>query len=75
MLVTCPETAHLENIEYLDSPLGMLITSCTRFSPACAVTCERLCAARLDHKRRAQEELLDEEDTLPGVRTLVSIRI
>ena len=73
MLVTCPESAHLERIEYLESTVGMLITACTRFSPACAVTCERVCAARLDRKRRRQA--LDDEDTLVGDTTLVSIRL
>lgn len=51
MLVTCPETAHLEQIEYIDSPLGMLIVGCSAFEPACAVRCARTCAARLDRKR------------------------
>ena len=75
MLVTCPESAHLEEIEYVDSPFGMLITRCTRFSPSCAVTCDRVCAARLDRKRRCSQEFVDDEDTLVGENTLVSIRI
>lgn len=52
MLVTCPETAHLEQIVYEDHPLGMLIHACTRFEPACAMRCQRTCAARLDRKWR-----------------------
>jgi hypothetical protein len=52
MLVTCPETAHLERLEYEERPHGMHILSCTRFSPACAVTCDRVCAARLDQKHQ-----------------------
>jgi len=52
MLVTCPETAHLEQIDYDDHPLGMLIRACTRFEPACAMRCQRTCAARLDRKSR-----------------------
>lgn len=55
-LITCPESAHLEQIEYEDHPLGILIVACTRFDPSCEVTCARLCAARLDRKQRAQLE-------------------
>lgn len=61
-LITCPESAHLEQIEYEDHPLGMLIIACTRFNPSCEVTCARLCAARLDRKRRAE---LEDEPTDP----------
>jgi hypothetical protein len=59
MLVTCPETAHLEQIDYDLHPLGMLIHACTRFEPACAMRCQRTCAARLDRKRRG---VVDDED-------------
>lgn len=52
MLVTCPETAHLERIEYEDHPLGMLIVACSRFEPGCPLHCQRTCAARLDRKHR-----------------------
>lgn len=45
MQVTCPETAHLETIEYEDTPHGILITRCSR-----SVECQRMCAARLDRK-------------------------
>jgi hypothetical protein len=51
MLVTCPESAHLEVLEYVDDPLGMLIAGCSAFQPGCAVTCPRECARRLDRKR------------------------
>lgn len=61
MLVTCPETAHLERIEYEDHPLGMLILACSRFEPGCAMRCQRTCAARLDRKRR--ELVSDDEPT------------
>ncbi len=47
-LITCPETAHLELVDYVDDPLGMLVTACSQFRPACAVDCPRTCAARLD---------------------------
>jgi hypothetical protein len=65
-LVTCPETAHLEEIEYDTTPCGMLITECSRFQPHAHVECTRLCAARLDRRRRDSErdlELQDEGDT------------
>jgi hypothetical protein len=49
-LVTCPETAHLEEIEYESTPCGMLIASCSRFQPRRDVECARECAARLDRR-------------------------
>ncbi|HEY5951389.1 MAG TPA: hypothetical protein VIV40_38110 [Kofleriaceae bacterium] len=67
MLVTCPESAHLESIEYEEDDRGMVITSCTAFSPACAVTCAQMCAARLTQRRRSRELVAvappDEENT------------
>jgi len=56
MLVTCPESAHLEVLEYIDDPLGMLIAGCSSFRPECAVTCARECARRLDRKRRRAQQ-------------------
>jgi hypothetical protein len=70
--VTCPESAHLEEIEYEDHPLGLLISSCSGFSPACAVTCQRTCAARLDRRRRPSA---GDEDAQLDADTLVSIRL
>jgi hypothetical protein len=52
-LVTCPDTGHLEIIEYADSPCGMLILGCSTFRPPCTLDCPRTCAARLDQRRRA----------------------
>lgn len=54
MLVTCPETAHLEEISFLHSPLGMLITGCSRTAEDRS-PCSRTCAARMD--RRDQPEV------------------
>jgi len=51
MLVTCPESAHLEKIDYVDTPLGMLIQRCSAFGGDCEPDCPRTCAARLDQKR------------------------
>lgn len=56
MLVTCPETAHLELIDYDSHPLGLLIRECSRFRPPCAIHCGRTCAARLDRRDRQQCE-------------------
>ncbi|MCX5741718.1 MAG: hypothetical protein NT062_04365 [Proteobacteria bacterium] len=53
MLVTCPDTAHLEQIELEEDSYGRLIVSCSRFEPASEVTCPRTCAARLDRRDRA----------------------
>jgi hypothetical protein len=51
-LVTCPETAHLEQIDFDLHPLGVLIHECSRFSPSCDVRCSRTCAARMDQRAR-----------------------
>lgn len=47
-LVTCPETAHLEEIEYVDSPLGILISECSRLPEG--EICTRECAALMDRR-------------------------
>ncbi len=52
MLVTCPETAHLEEIDYDLDPLGMLIHGCTRYCPRSHLVCGRTCAARFDQRAR-----------------------
>jgi hypothetical protein len=49
MLVTCPESAHLERIELEVHPLGILIKRCTAFEGRC-IDCPRTCAARLDRR-------------------------
>ena len=56
-LVTCPETAHLEMIEYEALPIGMLIIECTRSRPAGCLGCSRTCAARFDRRGREAGEL------------------
>jgi hypothetical protein len=62
-LVTCPESAHLEQIEFDASPLGLLILGCSSFEPSCTVGCQRTCAARLDQKHRRSTDF-DEQPTL-----------
>ncbi|MCA9680502.1 MAG: hypothetical protein H6709_07350 [Kofleriaceae bacterium] len=53
-LITCPETAHLELIEYEQVPLGRLVQACSRFRPPHCVRCPRTCTARLDRRARSQ---------------------
>lgn len=74
MLVTCPESGHLESLEYEDHPLGMLIESCTRFSPACAITCDRICAARIDRRRRSAATATSSEQDDEEEATVIEIR-
>ena len=64
-LVTCPETVQLETIGYEDTPLGMVIDSCSRFRPG-PVVCPGTCAARLD--RREQLPFVIEVKSLLGSR-------
>lgn len=74
-LVTCPESAHLERIEYENHPLGLLIAACSRFQPACAVTCQRTCAAMLDRRDRVMHdhdfEGEEEDPQIDALATLV----
>lgn len=63
--VTCPESAHLEMIEFEDTPLGMLIASCTRGG---FLDCPRTCAARLDRRDRAFDELAVGDTTMFDLR-------
>lgn len=62
-LITCPETAHLELIEYEHTPYGYVISACSRFRPACKVGCPRTCAARMDRRDMNTPPLLFGEDT------------
>lgn len=50
--ITCPESAHLEEVELEPTPLGRVVVSCSRFSPHCEVTCARECTARMDRRER-----------------------
>lgn len=60
-LLTCPDSAHLELVEYLDDPLGTLVAGCSRFRPPCALGCPRTCAALIDRGARDLDsiELVD----------------
>lgn len=48
--ITCPETAHLEEVDLERTPLGTVVAGCSRFSPRGAVDCTRACAARMDRR-------------------------
>jgi hypothetical protein len=68
-LVTCPNTAHLEEIAYLDHPLGVLITSCSASPAGCALRCERTCAALMDRRKRLERRTAD-----PKIGTILLVR-
>ncbi len=57
--ITCPESAHIEEIETVeDAATGDIIEvkSCTAFHPPGVVECGALCAERLNRKlRRASD--------------------
>jgi hypothetical protein len=55
MLITCPETATLEKVEYDVHPLGRLILACSRFKD-CPIRCSRHCAAQLDREDRERTD-------------------
>lgn len=59
--VTCPETAHLEQIEYEPSPLGLLIARCSRWGDS-PTTCARTCAQRMDCRARRDSGPIVVED-------------
>jgi len=54
--ITCPESGHLETIDYERTPCGIVIDACSRFDPACAVGCGAECARRLDLRDRLHVE-------------------
>lgn len=62
-LVTCPDTAHLEEIELEHTACGMVISACSRFSPRTDVRCSRECAARFDRRDRKTTADRSTEDT------------
>ncbi|HET9626699.1 MAG TPA: hypothetical protein VFP84_35295 [Kofleriaceae bacterium] len=48
--ITCPETAHLERIEYDDSSTGFRVLACSRFAPGEPFSCTRLCVTRMNQR-------------------------
>jgi hypothetical protein len=63
-LVTCPDSAHLEEIEYEETSCGMVITACSRYAHG-EIRCARECAARLDRRARTTtaERVTDDSPT------------
>ena len=64
-LVTCPETAHLQQIDFDVHPLGMLIQGCTRFHPRTRLACARTCARLFDIRARAGHDDTDDDEPDP----------
>ena len=54
--ITCPESAHLEEIDIERTRLGLVIVGCSKFEPRCEVACARECARRLDQRDRGDEQ-------------------
>lgn len=51
--ITCPETAHLEEIEFTENPIDGTILGvdrCSRFHPEGVVECDGLCAQRINQR-------------------------
>lgn len=65
-LVLCPATETTELVDFVETPLGVLIYACSRFRPPCAMSCARGCAREARHELRdvvtAPMEV-DDEDT------------
>lgn len=53
--ITCPETGDLEDVELDRTPLGLVVTSCSRDRDG-ALACPRECARRIDRRERADAE-------------------
>jgi menaquinone-dependent protoporphyrinogen IX oxidase len=54
--ITCPETAHLEEIDLERTSAGIVIAGCSYFEPRCAVECTRECARRMDLRDRRDSD-------------------
>jgi hypothetical protein len=50
--VICPETEQVVEVEGVETPLGVLITSCSRVRSPCRLACARTCATQLESKQR-----------------------
>lgn len=72
-LITCPETAHLEEIEMERMPRGIVILSCSRFSPACAIECVSECAVRMNRRDRLRAAT-PREEAPPACEPRVQVR-
>jgi hypothetical protein len=56
--VTCPESAHLEEIDVIATPIGLLVKRCSAFADGIP-NCPRSCTARLDQKAQRRRRLAD----------------
>jgi hypothetical protein len=54
--ITCPEIAHLVEVDVERTPFGVVIAGCSRFEPRCAVACAGECARRMDRHEREHED-------------------
>jgi len=59
--ITCPETGHLEEIDFARAPAGLLTDGCSRFYPRCALACTRECAKRIDRREHLD---IDDQDRI-----------
>jgi hypothetical protein len=63
--ITCPDSAHLEEIEYTEDPVDGTILGvhrCSRFQPPDGVDCDGLCAQRLNKRMESLLERGKEQD-------------
>jgi menaquinone-dependent protoporphyrinogen IX oxidase len=64
---TCPETGRLEEVELDRTPLGLIVTGCSRYRDG-ALACPRECARRMDRRDRA--DIDDRERVIVVVASL-----
>lgn len=57
--ITCPETGSLEEVELERTPLGLVVTGCSRFPCDNGLACTRECARRLD---RGDHRMVDDHE-------------
>ena len=65
--ITCPETGGLEQVELDQTPLGLVVTGCSRYRDG-ALACPRTCARRMD--RRDRVDLDDRERVIVVLASL-----
>jgi hypothetical protein len=53
--LTCPETGNLEEVEVDETRHGLVIASCSRFTPRRDVQCTRECTRRLERLERRDD--------------------
>lgn len=51
--ITCPETGSLEQVDLERTPLGLIVTGCTRYCDG-DLACARECARRMDRRDRKE---------------------